>query len=52
MKFDKILTTGVVWITSDTHYNAQKHMSWSYQLENQDGKIPIESTRDLILLII
>ena len=46
MKFDKILTTGVVWITSDTHYHHTNICRGITRWRTQDGKTPIDSTRD------
>ena len=46
MKFDKILTSGVVWITSDTHYSHKNICRGVTNWRTKDGKIPIESTRD------
>lgn len=46
MKFDKILTTGRVWITSDTHYHHTNICRGITNWRTQDGKIPISSTRD------
>ncbi len=46
MKFDKILTEGVVWITSDTHYSHKNICRGVTNWRTKDGKIPIESTRD------
>jgi calcineurin-like phosphoesterase family protein len=46
MKFDKILTSGIVWITSDTHYSHKNICRGVTNWRTKDGKIPIESTRD------
>jgi calcineurin-like phosphoesterase family protein len=46
MKFDKILTTGIVWITSDPHYNHKNLCRGVTGWRTTDGKIPISSTRD------
>lgn len=46
MKFYKILTTGRVWITSDTHYHHTNICRGITNWRTQDGKIPEESTRD------
>jgi len=46
MKFDKISTSGVVWITSDTHYSHKNICRGVTNWRTKDGKIPIESTRD------
>jgi calcineurin-like phosphoesterase family protein len=44
--FDKLLTTGVVWITSDTHYHHKNICRGVTNWRTQDGKIPVNSTRD------
>ena len=44
--FDKLLTTGVVWITSDTHYHHKNICRGVTNWRTQDGKIPVSSTRD------
>ena len=46
MKFDKILTTGKVWITSDPHYNHKNICRGVTNWRTQDGDIPLNSTRD------
>ena len=46
MKFDKILTTGKVWITSDPHYNHKNICRGVTNWRTQDGDIPLDSTRD------
>ena len=46
IKFDKILTTGNVWITSDTHYHHTNICRGITNWRTQDGKIPVNSTRD------
>jgi calcineurin-like phosphoesterase family protein len=46
MKFDKLLTTGTVWITSDTHYHHKNICRGVTNWRTQDGKIPVSSTRD------
>jgi len=46
MKFDKILTSGVVWITSDTHYHHKNICRGVTNWRTQEGDIPFESTRD------
>jgi calcineurin-like phosphoesterase family protein len=47
MKFKKILTTGKVWITSDTHFSHKNLVRGITNWRTQDGQIPINSTRDL-----
>jgi len=46
MKFNKLLTTGTVWITSDTHYHHKNICRGVTNWRTQDGKIPVSSTRD------
>ena len=46
MKFDKILTTGTVWITSDTHYHHTNICRGVTRWRTLDGKIPINHTRN------
>ena len=46
MKFDKILTSGTVWITSDTHYHHKNICRGVTNWRTQDGKIPTHSTRN------
>ena len=46
MKFDKLLTSGTVWITSDTHYHHKNICRGVTNWRTQDGKIPVSSTRD------
>ena len=46
IKFDKLLTTGRVWITSDTHYYHTNICRGITNWRTQDGKIPVDSTRD------
>jgi calcineurin-like phosphoesterase family protein len=46
MKFDKILTTGKVWITSDPHYSHKNICRGVTNWRTQDGDIPLDSTRD------
>jgi calcineurin-like phosphoesterase family protein len=48
MKFDKLLTSGTVWITSDTHYHHKNICRGVTNWRTQDGKIPVNSTRDFI----
>lgn len=46
MKFDKILTSGRVWITSDTHYYHTNLCRGITNWRTQDGLVPINLTRD------
>lgn len=46
MKFDKILTTGKVWITSDPHYNHKNICRGVTKWRTPDGEVPVGSTRD------
>ena len=46
MGFKKILTTGNVFITSDTHYNHKNIVRGTTNWRTQDGKVPVDSTRD------
>ena len=46
MKFDKLMTSGIVWITSDTHYHHKNICRGVTNWRTQDGKIPVSSTRD------
>ena len=46
MKFKKIETIGKIFITSDTHYGHKNLVRGVTNWRTQDGKIPIESTRD------
>ncbi len=45
-KFDKLLTSGIVWITSDTHYHHKNICRGVTNWRTQDGKIPIDQTRN------
>lgn len=45
-KFDKLLTTGTVWITSDTHYHHTNICRGITRWRTQDGSIPIQQTRN------
>lgn len=45
-KFNKILTTGKVWITSDTHYSHKNICRGVTNWRTQDGEIPLYCTRD------
>jgi calcineurin-like phosphoesterase family protein len=46
MKFDKLMTSGTVWITSDTHYHHKNICRGVTNWRTQEGKIPVSSTRD------
>jgi calcineurin-like phosphoesterase family protein len=46
MSFRKLLTTGKVYITSDTHFGHKNICRGVTNWRTQDGQIPIESTRD------
>jgi len=46
MKFDKILTSGKVCITSDTHYSHKNICRGVTVWRTIDGNIPIDATRD------
>ena len=46
MKFDKILTTGRVWITSDTHYDHKNICRGITNFRTQDGQISAGFTRN------
>ena len=46
MSFKKILTTGKVWITSDTHFGHKNICRGVTNWRTQDGEVPIDSTRD------
>ena len=46
MSFKKLLTTGNVYITSDTHYGHKNIVRGTTNWRTQDGEIPIDSTRD------
>jgi len=46
MSFKKLLTTGKVWITSDTHYAHKNIVRGTTNWRTQDGEVPVESTRD------
>jgi calcineurin-like phosphoesterase family protein len=46
MKFDKILTSGNVFFTSDTHYSHKNICRGVTDWRTQDGEVPVHSTRD------
>jgi len=46
MKFKKIITTGRVFISSDTHYAHKNICRGVTDWRTQDGEIPVGSTRD------
>jgi calcineurin-like phosphoesterase family protein len=46
MKFDNIITTGRVWVTSDPHYNHKNLVRGVTNWRTKDGKVPVGSTRD------
>ena len=46
MSFKKILTTGKVFITSDTHYGHKNICRGVTNWRTQDGEVPVQSTRD------
>lgn len=46
MKFKTLLTTGKVWITSDTHFSHKNLVRGVTNWRTQDGDIPISATRD------
>lgn len=46
MKFKKIITTGRVFITSDTHYGHKNICRGVTNWRTQDGEVPVGSTRD------
>ena len=46
MSFKKILTTGNVYITSDTHFGHKNIVRGTTNWRTRDGQIPIDSTRD------
>ena len=46
MSFKKILTSGKVWITSDTHFGHKNIVRGTTNWRTQDGEVPVSSTRD------
>jgi calcineurin-like phosphoesterase family protein len=46
MGFRKLLTSGKVYITSDTHYGHKNIVRGVTNWRTQDGQVPLESTRD------
>ena len=46
MSFKKILTTGNVYITSDTHFGHKNIVRGTTNWRTQDGEVPVDSTRD------
>jgi calcineurin-like phosphoesterase family protein len=46
MSFKKILTSGKVWITSDTHFGHKNIVRGTTNWRTQDGEVPVDSTRD------
>ena len=46
MNFKKILTTGKVFITSDTHYGHKNIVRGTTNWRTPEGEIPTDSTRD------
>jgi calcineurin-like phosphoesterase family protein len=46
MSFKKLITTGKVWITSDTHFGHKNLVRGVTGWRTQDGQIPVDSTRD------
>jgi calcineurin-like phosphoesterase family protein len=46
MSFKKLLTSGKVWITSDTHFGHKNIVRGVTNWRTQDGEVPVGSTRD------
>jgi len=46
LKFKKILTIGKVFMTSDCHFSHKNLVRGVTNWRTQDGKIPVDSTRD------
>ena len=46
MSFKKLLTTGKVFITSDTHYGHKNIVRGVTNWRTQDGEVPLDSTRN------
>jgi calcineurin-like phosphoesterase family protein len=46
MSFKKLLTTGNVFITSDTHYGHKNIVRGVTNWRTKDGEVPVDSTRD------
>jgi calcineurin-like phosphoesterase family protein len=46
MSFKKILTSGKVWITSDTHYGHKNIVRGVTNWRTQEGEVPTDKTRD------
>jgi hypothetical protein len=46
MSFKKLLTSGKVWVTSDTHFGHKNIVRGVTNWRTQDGEVPVGSTRD------
>ena len=46
MSFKKILTTGNVYITSDTHFGHKNIVRGTTNWRTKDGEVPVDSTRN------
>lgn len=46
MSFKKILTTGNVYVTSDTHFGHKNIVRGVTNWRTKDGEVPVDSTRD------